>query len=92
MDGHDVGRGRGDLGTLLKANPVRCLAIGITSDMLYPVVEQREVAASFGRGVYAEISSPHGHDAFLIEYEQLNPLVTQFLDRAETVTFKRKHL
>jgi homoserine O-acetyltransferase len=80
MDGHDLVRGREGLRGSLKKSPVRCLAIGVDSDLLYPTYEQREVAEIFGRGRYAEIASPHGHDAFLIEYDQLNPLVAQFLN------------
>ena len=80
MDGHDLARGREGLRASLTKSPVRCLAVGIDSDLLYPTYEQREVAEFFGRGEYAEIVSPHGHDAFLIEYEQLNPIVATFLN------------
>jgi homoserine O-acetyltransferase len=81
MDSHDVSRGRGQAYDAVRKNPVHCLAIGIHSDTLYPTNEQREIASTFPHGEYAEIDSPHGHDAFLIEYDQLNTTVRGFLQR-----------
>jgi homoserine O-acetyltransferase len=82
MDAHDLARNRPPLVEALSRNPVRVLAVGIDSDALYPVAEQREVAAMFPYGTYAEIHSPHGHDGFLIELDQLTALVRQFLGDA----------
>jgi homoserine O-acetyltransferase/O-succinyltransferase len=79
MDSHDIERDRGPAATLLHDSPVRCLAIGIDTDVLYPIAEQKQLAGFFPHGRYAELHSPHGHDAFLIEFEQLNPLVHSFL-------------
>ncbi len=79
MDRHDVGRGRGDVRDVLRSIRARALCIGIESDILYPVQEQRDIAASIPRGSYAEVKSQHGHDAFLIEFEQLNRLIGDFL-------------
>jgi len=81
MDSHDVSRGRGPAYDAVRKNPVHCLAIGVRSDTLYPTNEQREIASTFPHGEYAEIDSPHGHDAFLIEYDQLNTTVRSFLQR-----------
>ncbi len=83
MDGHDIEAGRGPARAILRGNPVRCLSTGIDSDVLYPVAEQKEIASAFPLGSYAEIHSPHGHDAFLIEYDQLNSLVSEFLERKD---------
>ncbi len=78
MDSHDVGRGRGSVREALASIRARALCVGITSDILYPPEEQREIAAGIPGSRYATIDSPHGHDAFLIEFEQLNVLLRRF--------------
>ncbi len=83
MDLHDVGRGRG--GTDAALARVRCplLAVGVSSDILYPAHQSAELArraaAAGVAAAYAELDSPHGHDAFLIEHEAVGALVTDFL-------------
>lgn len=52
--------------------------MGIDSDLLYPAGEVREVARLAG-GRYREIKSPHGHDAFLIETDQVEAILESFL-------------
>jgi homoserine O-acetyltransferase len=79
MDSHDVARGRGSCEEVLGSVNIPILAVGINSDMLYPVHEQKELAELLSLGEYAEIKSPHGHDAFLIEFDQMNDLFTSFL-------------
>lgn len=73
MDKHDLKYGRNVNGIL----PITCpaLCIGISSDVLYPPEEQRAIAASIPGASYAEIESIHGHDAFLIEFEQLAEMI-----------------
>ena len=79
MDAHDVGAGRGGVQAALGTIRARALVVGISSDILYPPAEQRAIASSIPRAGYAEIDSPHGHDAFLIEFEQMNALLRDFL-------------
>jgi homoserine O-acetyltransferase len=78
MDWHDLGQGRGALEEVLASVEIPALCIGITSDVLYPVHEQRALAESLRRGVYREIESLHGHDAFLIEFEQVTAHIREF--------------
>jgi homoserine O-acetyltransferase len=60
------------------------LAVGIWSDMLYPAYQQRQIQETLSaNGVpseYVEIDSPHGHDAFLINSDQLAEPLERFLD------------
>lgn len=79
MDWHDVGAGRGGLSSALRAIEIPALCIGIDSDLLYPAHEQREIAGYIKNARYAEITSPYGHDAFLIEFEQMQEMVSPFL-------------
>jgi len=79
MDTHDVTRDRGTLQEVLGSIPIPALCVGIDSDILYPLHEQRAIAGLLPHGVCREIHSPFGHDAFLIEYEQLGASVRAFL-------------
>ena len=83
MDTHDVGRGRGGVLAAFRALAAAGTAltgIGIEGDMLYgPDQVRRMVGEAVGAGVeagYREIESAKGHDAFLIEWDQLTTLLT----------------
>jgi homoserine O-acetyltransferase len=78
MDTHDVGRGRGDWRQALASVRAPALVVSIDSDVLYPPVEQQELAAALPEARLVTLRSPHGHDAFLIEGEAVNALVTDF--------------
>ncbi|MFN4070425.1 MAG: homoserine O-acetyltransferase [Thermus caldifontis] len=79
MDTHDVGRGRGGVEEALKRlKNLPSLFVGIDTDLLYPAEEVRQVARLSG-GRYREIRSPHGHDAFLIETDQVEAILDSFL-------------
>jgi homoserine O-acetyltransferase len=79
MDLHDIAYERGALEEVLAAIKIPTLCVGINTDVLYPVHEQKRLASQLVRSTYREIDSPYGHDAFLIEYEQLGKFVTEFL-------------
>jgi homoserine O-acetyltransferase len=83
MDLHDVARGRGGLERAMSRIASPTLAIGISSDILYPTYQQkqlRDLAAKGGAlAEYAEIDSPHGHDAFLIDLQQVGEPITRWL-------------
>ncbi len=91
MDRHDIGRGRGNYYSVLETIVQPTLVIGIDSDILYPLAEQHELAQGIPGGELKILNSPHGHDAFLIEQNQLNTLITNWLrkQKNESVEVRR---
>jgi homoserine O-acetyltransferase/O-succinyltransferase len=85
MDLHDIGRGRGGLAKAIDRISAPCLSMGIWSDILYPSYQQRQIrdllVAHGTHCDYIEIDSPHGHDAFLIDLDQVGPPIAAFLDK-----------
>lgn len=83
MDLHDVGRGREGLERALAPVRTKVLCVGIDSDVLFPAREMRDAASLLtGCGAdasYGEISSRFGHDAFLVEFDQLARLLEPLL-------------
>ncbi|HVM13389.1 MAG TPA: homoserine O-acetyltransferase [Egibacteraceae bacterium] len=74
MSHHDVGRGRGGVAEALARVQARVWVIGIDADRLYPVYLQRRIASLVPTcEEVTVISSPYGHDGFLIETEALTP-------------------
>lgn len=83
MDSHDVARGRGEYEAVLRSIEQPALVVGIDSDVLYPVSEQRELAEHLPRATLEVLSAPHGHDSFLIEQEALNDVVAAWRSEEE---------
>ena len=80
MDLHDITIHRGELGSVLGSITLPSLSIGIDTDILYPAEEQQAIAAAMPNAQYKQITSDFGHDAFLIEFEQMGTIVTEFLN------------
>jgi homoserine O-acetyltransferase len=72
MDSHDVACGRGTYPEVLKDIKQPTLVVGIDSDILYPLAEQHELVQYMPSAEMAVLTSPDGHDAFLIDFEQLS--------------------
>jgi homoserine O-acetyltransferase/O-succinyltransferase len=79
MDSQHVGRERGGILAALKGVTARTLVVGIQSDLLFPVAEQQFLAKNIPNATLRIIDSPYGHDGFLIEWEQLTCILTDFL-------------
>ena len=72
MNSHDVGRGRGGTAAALRRVSAETVVVGIDSDRLYPLVQQHELARGIPTaGEVRVVTSPYGHDAFLVETEQV---------------------
>ncbi|GLV57337.1 homoserine O-acetyltransferase [Dictyobacter sp. S3.2.2.5] len=82
MDLYDVSEGYASLEDALGRIQSKMLFVGISSDFLFPASHVRWLADKVqtvgGDGRYVEINSPHGHDAFLKEWDQLNTVLHQF--------------
>ena len=79
MDAHNVGRSRGSIENALQQIKAKTLAIGITTDILFPVSEQQFIAENVPNGNFIAINSLYGHDGFLLEFEQIEDIITNFL-------------
>lgn len=78
MDSHNVGRDRVSVKEALSSITARTLVIGIDSDILFPVKEQKFLAENIPLAEYVEITSLYGHDGFLVEFDQLDSILKQF--------------
>lgn len=86
MDRHDIGVAWGGVDgafARLAAGGTRVTGIGIQDDILYGPRQVKElVEAALAAGVdarYREIHSTKGHDAFLVEWDQLTALLQETL-------------
>ncbi|MEQ1735025.1 MAG: homoserine O-acetyltransferase [Rhodoglobus sp.] len=84
MSSHDVGRGRGGTAKALAGVTARTLILGIDSDRLFPVADQeylaRHIPTNLDGDLPLVISSPFGHDGFLIEDGLVGAQLTRLLE------------
>lgn len=93
LDTHDVSRGRvahpaaGSTAVGQEQDPIAAalaqieqpaLILGIESDGLFTFAEQRLLAKHIPNAELRTIDSPEGHDAFLLEFEQVNRFILEF--------------
>jgi homoserine O-acetyltransferase len=81
MDWFDLAEyGEGALGRIALD---RALAIGVVTDILFPLQQQEEVAQGLREGGteadFLPLPSPQGHDAFLVDIARFGPAVRNFL-------------
>ena len=70
IDSHNIGRNRGGVVKALSQITADTLVIGIDSDVLFPIEEQRFMAQNIPGASFVTIKSLFGHDGFLLEYRQ----------------------
>ena len=79
-----MGRGRGGVQEALRGCPVPVVVGGITSDRLYPLRLQEELAELLpGCTGLQVIDSNYGHDGFLVEFEVVGEMIRKTLELAE---------
>jgi homoserine O-acetyltransferase len=84
--GGDVMRGLAVIGTNSAAHArlERALAIGVRTDILFPLQQQQQIADGLRAGgvdaAFLPLESPQGHDAFLVDIARFGPAVRGFLD------------
>jgi len=78
MDSHNVGRSRESIESALRSIKARTLVVGIDSDILFPLHEQRYLAETIPNARLELMSSLYGHDGFLVEFEQLSNHIRKF--------------
>jgi homoserine O-acetyltransferase len=87
MDWFDMDEyGGGDAMTgLAKIRVEKALAIGVRTDILFPLQQQEQVAnglrAGGAQAEFLPLESPQGHDAFLVDIERFGPAIAGFLAR-----------
>jgi homoserine O-acetyltransferase len=84
MDYFDLAEEHGGrLATAFAATKARFCLVSFDTDWLYPTVESRHIVHALnaaGRAAsFVELSSPYGHDAFLLDAPEMNRVVDGFL-------------
>jgi homoserine O-acetyltransferase/O-succinyltransferase len=82
MDSHNVGRKRGSIVAALEAIKAKTLIIGIDSDVLFPLTEQKFLAENIPGAKLEVIKSLFGHDGFLVEFEHIKNIIKNFYKTA----------
>jgi homoserine O-acetyltransferase len=86
MDYFDLAEQYGSLEKALGRTNARFLITSYTTDWLFPTVQSRELVdalvAARRHVSYTELSSPYGHDSFLLEVDPLAELLNPFLHQA----------
>ena len=86
LDTHDISRDRvpddspNPIMSALSKITQPALVMGIESDGLFTFAEQQQMAASIPNSRLRTIESPEGHDAFLLQFEQVNKHILDFFN------------
>jgi homoserine O-acetyltransferase len=74
----------------LKKIKAKTMVIGITTDILFPLREQQFLADVIPGAQFRSIHSSYGHDGFLLEYETIEHVITDFIGEKTAGSFHRK--
>jgi len=81
MDSHHIARGRGgNTEVVLHTIQQKTLLIGITSDILCPLEEQRHMQLHLPNSTMIEIDSVYGHDGFMVEVVKISEVLKKWLE------------
>ncbi|MEY4629262.1 MAG: homoserine O-acetyltransferase [Bacteroidota bacterium] len=81
MDSHHLGRGVIEAEEKLERIKSKTLVIAISSDLLYPVIEQEFLAKHISGAKLEIIDSFYGHDGFLLEDQKLTKILKQLVPK-----------
>jgi len=84
MDWFDIADYGGNMEAgLARMKVERALVIGVTTDILFPIEQQREIAeglkAAGARVDFAALPSIQGHDSFLVDIERFGDTIANFM-------------
>ncbi len=88
MDTHDVGRDRGGWRNAIAPHADRITAVGVSGDALYSA----DIVAAWANvsgAKFVSVTSIHGHDAFILEREQMRAVIDSAFAKAAAVTIAR---
>jgi homoserine O-acetyltransferase/O-succinyltransferase len=84
MDTHDVGRDRGGWRAAIAPHADRITAVGVRGDALYSAGIVEAWAQECG-ATFVAVDSIHGHDAFILERDQMRAVIDAAFARAAMV-------
>ena len=92
----DITRNRGTFNEVVSPISSRIIQVGVDSDFFFVPKENKETQKLLNEaGVensYEEIKSIHGHDAFLIEFEQMAKILEPVFSRPKVQSLKKKRI
>ncbi len=81
MDSHHMARSRGgNVDHILQTILQPTLVIGVSSDILCPLEEQRHLTQQIPNATLIEIDSAYGHDGFMVESEKIAKYLSSWLE------------
>jgi homoserine O-acetyltransferase len=67
---------------LAKVEAPRILVVGVTTDFLFPIHQQRELAEELAKAErkldFVELDCIQGHDSFLVNMDRFRPVIASF--------------
>ncbi len=81
VDSHNVARGRGTLEEVLGSIKAQTLVVAITSDILFTPESHRPLYEYIPDAEFRIMDSDFGHDGFLVEHEQLDAIIQNFMKK-----------
>lgn len=89
MDYFDLERQYGPLHDVFSRAKAKFLLISFSTDWLFPTLESRKIIRALRQNhldaSFIEVDSPFGHDAFLLEPEQLTRIIQPFLNHVPAI-------
>lgn len=80
FDTHNAGRSRGGAAQALESITCPTMVVGISTDIIFPVSDQIYLYRYIPESTFRMITSPFGHDGFLVEHDKLNEILNPFIN------------